>query len=125
MNKEKLVWFFFETAHWEILTPDEISAEEPASPNFSTPRAPTIDGKDAAHVPLKYKFSDKIDCPIFTGLMNVAVKYVSGILKKRRDNSIETESKTRNKGCIREEFIEKHKISIKNSIQVHGIVPSF
>ena len=102
---------FSKTAHWKILTPDEIPAEEPANPNFSTPRAPTIDGKDAAHVPLKYNFSDKIDRPIFTGLMNVAVKYASGILKKRRDGSIETESKTRNKGCIREEFIEKHKIS--------------
>ena len=43
-------------ARWEPLVADELSVEEPTNPSFGKTHAPTIDQKDAEHVPVKYNF---------------------------------------------------------------------
>ena len=44
---------FGPNAYWRVLDPNKEIAMEPENPTFVAPHVPTIDGKDAGHVPLK------------------------------------------------------------------------
>ena len=61
---------FASTAKWRMLTPNEEVDEEPANDTFCLPRAPTIDERDVKYVPVKHNFDEKVDIPVFKGMVD-------------------------------------------------------
>ena len=75
-------------AHWEPLTADELSVEEPHNPSFKKPHAPTVPKEDAGHVPVKFNFLNYLfTIPVFTGLCKIISRYSNGTAKKNKDGS--------------------------------------
>ena len=104
-KKPKGMGAFADGAYWRVLHPNEESLKEPENPTFIQPRAPTIEERDAAHVPTKYNFTERLDRPPFLGTVERPV-----VEKGARRSLVRTtfRKQPRTRGCVNPSFIKKH-----------------
>ena len=103
---------FSASAHWYILTQNEDSVEEPSSPTFANPCAPTILEKYYMHVPVKHNFSTIFERPTFKGKIDKIKTYASGIFKRKSYGTPDTETVQWEKGGLDPKFIRKYIITL-------------
>ena len=103
---------FSASAHWYILTQNEDSVEEPSSPTFANPCAPTILEKYSMHVPVKHNFSTIFERPTFKVKMDKIKTYASGIFKIKSDGTPYTEKVQRDNSGLDPKFIKKYIITL-------------
>ena len=94
---------------------------------FVASRTPTIDKKDAGHVPLKYNFRETFDWRPFLG--KIKEKLVK--LKRKRTRcgghtrEIKVQTTTQNRSCLNPDFVRKHNITMhtKSHEYVNMVLP--
>ena len=88
---------------------DNQATPEPDNARFKTARSPTIGEADAKFVPVKYGFSIyKFDISVFGAVVKRVSLWANGMSKKKRNGNFETESNTRESGCVDPKFIVEH-----------------
>ena len=88
------------------MKPNNVPTQEPANPTFKTPRAPTIEERDAKYVPVKYDFSlYKFIIPKFSAIIERVLRWANGREKK------DTEKLPRETGCIDPKVTKKSKLT--------------
>ena len=90
------------------LSADEDTVKEPENASFKNPHAPTVEKKDAKHVPKKFSFLKYLfDIPPFTAITKIIARYSNGTPKKEKDGSNKSEDVVRMWGHVNPEIVKK------------------
>ena len=113
-NNKNLCDLFAPTAYWEELFPLEDIVDEPENPNFSQPRAPTIEERDAAFIPVKHNFKEVFDRPVFKATKDVIELGRNNSIKYNRNKTVKRRTVARVDGGVNSTIQDKYQLSPKS-----------